>query len=318
MSTAAPVPNHLSPEAKAFLAAPVAESPYPARDDTEGWVALADQTNSWIVQAFSGVQLPVEVEERDIAGVHTYVLRGPGVEDTGTSPVYLDIHGGALMFGAGQATQVMASLAAVTSTQIHWAVDYRMPPLHPYPAALDDVMAVYRALLEVRDPADIVVGGGSAGGNLAAALLLRAKDEGLPMPAALVLATPEVDLTESGDTFHTLDAVSPNLHSLKEINELYADGHDLAEPYLSPLFGDVTGFPPTFLTSGTRDLFLSNTVRMHRHLRDAGVEAELHVWDAMPHGGFGASAPEDREMDAEKQRFLAKHLRSSSTESKTR
>ncbi|MGH7823320.1 MAG: alpha/beta hydrolase fold domain-containing protein, partial [Candidatus Binatia bacterium] len=89
---------------------------------------------------------------------------------------------------------------------------------------------------------------------------------------------------------------------------LYANGHDLSHPYLSPLFGDVSGFPPTFLQSGTRDLFLSNTARMHRKLRSAGVDAELHVFEAMPHGGFGG-APEDVEIIVEVQRFLERHRR---------
>jgi acetyl esterase/lipase len=89
-------------------------------------------------------------------------------------------------------------------------------------------------------------------------------------------------------------------------NLLYANGHDLADPYLSPLFGDVSGFPPTFLQAGTRDLYLSNTVRMHRKLRAAGVDAELHVFEAMPHGGF-AGAPEDIEVRIEMRRFLDHH-----------
>jgi monoterpene epsilon-lactone hydrolase len=94
---------------------------------------------------------------------------------------------------------------------------------------------------------------------------------------------------------------------LTESIALYAQGHDLRDPYLSPLFGDLSGFPPTFLQTGTRDLFLSNTVRMHRALRDAGVDAELHVWEAMPHGGF-FGAPEDDEIGVEVRRFLEKHL----------
>ena len=190
-----------------------------------------------------------------------------------------------------------------------WAIDYRMPPEHPYPAALDDCLAVYQAALQERSPGDIFVGGTSAGGNLAAALLLRAKDAGLPMPAGLMLITPEVDLTESGDTFVTNNGIDNILSPLMPVNQLYADGHDLSHPYLSPLFGDVTGFPPTFLTSGTRDLFLSNTVRMHRKLRAAGVDAELHIWEAMPHGGFGGGAPEDMEMLSELQGFLEKYAR---------
>ncbi|TVV70947.1 alpha/beta hydrolase fold domain-containing protein, partial [Sphingomonas solaris] len=163
------------------------------------------------------------------------------------------------------------------------------------------------ALLDVRSPAEIVVSGGSAGGNLAAALVLRARDEGLPLPAGLILNTPEIDLTESGDSFHTNDGVDPGLRSLMPVNLLYADGHDLAHPYLSPLFGDLTSFPPTLLTSGTRDLYLSNTVRMHRKLRAAGVPAALHLTEAGPHTGFPGS-PEGDEIDGELRRFVASVL----------
>jgi acetyl esterase/lipase len=165
-------------------------------------------------------------------------------------------------------------------------------------------MTVYRRLLRERRPEQIFVGGGSAGGNLAAAVIVRAKDEGLPMPAGLVLISPEVDLTESGDSFLTLLGIDNALTgSLMQANLLYANGHDLAHPYLSPLFADMSGFPPTFLQAGTRDLFLSNAVRMHRRLRAARVAAELHVFEAMPHGGFGG-APEDLEMRGEVRRFI--------------
>jgi epsilon-lactone hydrolase len=248
------------------------------------------------------------VEERHIAGVLTYLARPQDTPDDDKSPLYLSIHGGALIYGGGRFCRFTTALDATTSGMITWGVDYRMAPRHPYPAALDDCLAVYRTLLEVRDPQDVFVGGASAGGNLAAALLVRAKDEGLPMPAAAVLLTPEVDLTESGDTFQTLDGIDNVLTSLREINLLYADGHDLAHPYLSPLFADLTGFPPTFLQSGTRDLFLSNTVRMHRKLRAAGVDAELHVFEAMPHGGF-KGAPEDEEVRREVHLFLDEHRR---------
>jgi acetyl esterase/lipase len=188
------------------------------------------------------------------------------------------------------------------------AVDYRMPPDHPYPAPLDDCVAIYRALLRGHRPEEIIVGGGSAGGNLAAALILRARDEGLPLPAAAVLVTPELDLTESGDTFRTNMGVDNVLtRSLMPANLLYAAGHDLSHPYLSPLFGDFTkGFPPTVVSAGTRDLFLSNAVRMHRALRAAGVESELHVVEAAPHGGF-FGAPEDAELERDLRRFVDAH-----------
>jgi acetyl esterase/lipase len=187
------------------------------------------------------------------------------------------------------------------------AIDYRMPPDHPYPAALDDCVAVYAAEVARRGARNIIVGGGSAGGNLAAALMLRAKAQGLPMPAALMLMSPEVDLTESGDSFEVLMGIDPVLKSrLTETIALYADGHPLDDPLLSPLFGDLAGFPPTLLQSGTRDLFLSNTVRMHRRLRQAGVAAELHIFEAMPHGGFFAG-PEDEDKDREVAHFVATH-----------
>ena len=154
-----------------------------------------------------------------------------------------------------------------------------------------------------------MVAGGSAGEGLAAACLLKARDIGLPMPAACVPATPETDLTESGDTFETNDTVDVVLkHRLKESIALYADGRDLKDPYLSPVFGDFTkGFPTTMLTSGTRDLFLSNTVLLHRSLVRAGIKAELHIWKAIPHGGF-FGAPEDLEVLIEHVRFIRRQL----------
>jgi len=190
-----------------------------------------------------------------------------------------------------------------------FAVDYRMPPDHPYPAGLEDSIEAYRSLLGRYQPERIAVSGGSAGGGLAAAFVLKARDMGLPLPGACVLATPEADLTESGDSFEAnifVDVVASQ--RLTDSIALYANGHDLRDPYLSPVFGDFSkGFPPTILTCGTRDLFLSNTVLMHRALRRAGIEAQLHVWEAMPHGGF-FGAPEDEEVLEEQARFIRAQL----------
>jgi monoterpene epsilon-lactone hydrolase len=306
--TQPPVPSSVSEAAQRFLAQEVGlGGATPALDDVDGWLRRIDETNRYIVERFSGFEFPVAVEDTEVGGVHTFILRAHDVSPEAT-PIYLDIHGGGLTSGAGEACRLMSSSGAMANGMTHWAVDYLMPPRHPYPASLDDCVTVYRRLLEKRAPHDIFVGGASAGGNLAAALVARAKDEGLPMPAALVLLTPEVDLTESGDSFQTNSGIDNVLGSLMAANLLYANGHDLAHPYLSPLFADVAGFPPTFLQTGTRDLYLSNTVRMHRKLRAAGVEAELHVFEAMPHGGF-AGAPEDLEVRVEVRRFLDRHRR---------
>jgi epsilon-lactone hydrolase len=302
---APPIPTSVSEEAQRFLSAPFLErDERPALDDTEAWIRQIEGTDKYLLERFGSRELPVEVEDTQIAGVHTFVIRADGASAEQETPIYLDIHGGALISGGGAVCGLMGSATALTNGMLTWAVDYRMPPRHPYPAALDDCMAVYRALLAERSPQNVFVGGGSAGGNLAAALLLRAKDERLPMPAGLVLISPEVDLTESGDSFQVNLGIDNVLtSSLMQTNLLYAGGHDLAHPYLSPLFGDVTGFPPTFVQAGTRDLFLSNAVRMHRKLRAAGVDSELHVFEAMPHGGFGG-APEDVEMRVEIRTFL--------------
>jgi acetyl esterase/lipase len=307
--TPLPIPTSVSEKAQQFLAQAFRRSEaMPALDDVEGWLQRAKEGNEFILERFAGVELPVSAEETSISGVPTFVLRADGLATGEQTPIYLDIHGGGLTLGNGEACRRMTSAGAMTTGMIHWAIDYRMPPLHPYPASLDDCMAVYTHLLTERSPQDIFVGGASAGGNLAAALVARAKHEGLPLPAALVLLTPEVDLTESGDSFATNRLADNVLGSLMPANLLYANGNDLADPFISPLFADLAGFPPTFLQTGTRDLYLSNTVRMHRKLRAAGVEAELHVFEAMPHGGFGG-APEDIELRMEVRRFLDGHRR---------
>jgi acetyl esterase/lipase len=123
----------------------------------------------------------------------------------------------------------------------------------------------------------------------------------------LVLLSPEADLTESGDSFEVNRLVDVMLSlPLRSVNRLYANGAGLYHP---PLFGDVTGLPPTLLQSGTRDLLLSNTVRMHRALRKAGFSAELHVSEAMPHGGFLGGTPEDLDLSSELVRFIRTRLR---------
>jgi len=167
------------------------------------------------------------------------------------------------------------------------------------------MVAAYREVLTRYAPGNVVVAGVSAGGGLAAAGILKLRDLGLPQPAGAILLTPEADLTESGDSFETNRGVDVVLRErLTASILLYASGHDLRDPYLSPLFGDFShGFPPTLLVSGTRDLFLSNTVRLHRSLRKAGIRADLHVFEAMPRGRF-SGAPEDVESMAEQLRFV--------------
>jgi monoterpene epsilon-lactone hydrolase len=301
-----PIPAHLSPEAKAVLAAPRAEGApgYPALDDAEGWKQRIAAMDEMVMGMFTSRVDSAQFSYRDLSEGEAKAFE---IIPKGVSPddrrVYLDIHGGALIMGAGEVCKAMATASAATHQVRTVAVDYRMPPDYPYPTPLDDCVAFYRALLRDHAPREIIVGGGSAGGNLCAAMLLRARDEGLPMPAAAVLSTPETDLTESGDT-HQTNAGIDGMGSLMQANLLYAAGADLTDPYVSPHFGDFTkGFPPTLITAGTRDLFLSNAVRLHRKLRAARVPAELHIVEAAAHGNFGGGTPEDVALNAEIRSF---------------
>lgn len=287
---------------------PEPRSPFPSTNDPESWAPYIESRNG-AFRKILGQRLLEEtkrVRSAPLGDASVYIAEPEGNAQAGK--VCLSIHGGAFMLQGGDLVTYDALRTASQTGCTTFSVDYRMPPGHPYPAGLDDCLAAYLHLLAEWRAQDIVIIGVSAGGNLAAATVLRAIDEGIPPPAGLVLRTPEVDLTESGDTFHTnlgLDNVLPA--RLLPINLVYAAGHPLDHPYLSPLSGTFTeAFPPTFVQSGTRDLFLSNSVRMHRRLRDAGVDAELHVWDAMPHAGFGGTSPEDQEVWAEVRRFLAR------------
>ncbi|WP_322085640.1 alpha/beta hydrolase [Burkholderia sp. BCC1999] len=316
-SRVVPFPASISDEARTALQRLVGDDGVPlnalhvmpAPDDVDAWIrvkAAADEHYAAAVEKLAGyLRSSVETIRAGHADVHVATPETTVSEEC----AYIDLHGGALIVGGGAACRAGAQMQADRLGMRCYGVDYRMPPDHPYPAALDDCIAAYAFVLERHAPENIVAGGRSAGGNLAAAMVLRARDEGLPLPAALVLLSPEADLTESGDSFETnrlVDVVLPA--SLMANNLLYANGADLAHPYLSPLFGDFSaGFPPTFLQSGTRDLFLSNAVRLHRALRRAQVPTELHVFEGMPHGGF-MGAPEDIELSQEITRFVHEHV----------
>ena len=305
-----PPPKSISPQAQKFLASPsmLPLTDPPPGSEKEAWrkrIARFNEALDPVAQQMLD-SAPATVETKIIAGVTVHVGTPKTMPERNRSRARIVLHGGGMVLLAGKFAMADAAMAAARTQCVSYSVDYRVPPDYPYPAAVDDSVAVYRELIKTYKTADIVMSGSSGGGNLAAAAALKIRDLGLPLPAGLVLLTPELDLTESGDTFETnrhLDVVLKT--GLPEMNELYAGGHDLKDPYLSPLFGDFTkGYPPTFIQTGTRDLFLSNSVRMHRALLRAGIEVELHVWEAMPHGGFGGTTPEDAELQAEVTRFI--------------
>ncbi len=198
----------------------------------------------------------------------------------------LFIHGGAWVTGSPQTHRALTRrLAHLTGIPIY-AVDYRLAPEHPYPAALDDCINAYGALLARGfPPQNIVVAGDSAGGNLTLALALRLKAEGKKQPAALVVLSPVTDLTASGESYKTnakSDVVfTPDL--LGRFAPLYAADTDLKKPFVSPLFGDVRGLPPTLFQVAGSELLLDDSVRMAKKMQNAGVDATLDIWPGLWH-----------------------------------
>lgn len=308
-----PVPTTVSAEARAFLArGPMIAGPVIPHTDKDAWRAYVAQVEAMMTQigAARAAAFPAEIAEHKLANCTLYEVIPASLDPAHEDKALLHIHGGAFIVGGGKSAAYTAQTYASLTGLRSFSVDYRMPPDHPYPAGLDDSLDAYRFLLQRYAPAKIGFEGSSAGANLVAALALRARDEGLPIPGACAMHTAGVDLTGAGDTFHTNAKIDTILTEHQpETMLLYAGGHDMAHPYLSPLFGDFTrGFPPSILVSGTRDLLLSPTVLMHRALLRAGIEAELHVFEAMPHGGLGGTAPEDRELQAQIAAFLRRKL----------
>ena len=320
MSVQSRIPTSISPEAQAVLNAvhdrPAVPTPTPS--DAEGWAALetaAATTDPAIVEimAMSTIGAPpsdkhVDIVDRTIDGAKIIVAT-PESWTPDDRRVVMCIHGGGFTFGGGATARRSTQLMAANMGLQTWGMDYRQLPHHPFPAGLDDCMAVYRELLNDHDSGDIAIMGGSGGANLTLALTLRARDEGLPVPAALGLMTPPTDFTFQGDTWYT-NAEGTTPDDFASMLTMYKAEYPADHPYISPLFGDYDdSFPPTIITSGTRDMLLSDSVRLHRKLVNAGVKTELHVWEAGPHGLFMAIAPEDREHLEQIREFLLAHLK---------
>ena len=311
-----PVPTTVSPQFKAQVSAPYRTPDWDADPKTKAdWTSLIG-----MLAAKGEARLPalrdklgVTSEPTTLGGVKAFVVQAKTIPDAHKDKVILAIHGGGFVYNPGEAGTLEAILMAGFGGYKVVAIDYRMPPEFPFPAAMDDAMAAYKALLKDNKPGNIAVVGTSAGGEMTLALCLRAKAEGVPLPAAIAPGTPEADMTNEGDTLKTNEWLDNVLVStsgyVAGATKLYVNGHDLKDPQLSPIFGDFTGMPPAIITSGTRDLFLSNAVRVHRKLRQAGVEASLQVFEAMSHAQylFNADAPETKEAFAEITSFFDKH-----------
>jgi monoterpene epsilon-lactone hydrolase len=311
-----PVPDTVSPQLQAVIAQPLHTGWNTPPTTPQGWQHLAESLGEGVASQVGPMaqRLHVKVEDGMIDGVRVYRVTPETIPHQDAKRLLIHVHGGCYVLNPHEAALPEAVMMAGFSHMRVISVDYRMPPEAYFPAALDDAMTVYKAALKMTNPSDIAVFGSSAGGALTLEMMLRAKQEHLPLPGAIAPGTPMADATEHGDSFQTnalVDnvLVSPN-GFCDAAARFYAHGHDLADPMLSPINGDLHGLPPAILTTGTRDLLLSNTVRTHQKLLQSGVQADLLVFEGMSHAQYVLDdrIPEDRQAFTEISAFLDQHL----------
>jgi acetyl esterase/lipase len=297
-----PHPPTLSAEARAQLAAMAAGGPAPALEPAQMRAGM-----EMIQRAIGAEQRkthPVSVTDDIIGGVPVRRIAPEG--ESARGKVLMNLHGGGFATDSGSLTENIP-IAALSGVEVV-AVLYRLAPEHPYPAAVDDALAVYRALLETHAAADIAVYGTSAGAVIGPQLMMRLKAEGLPPPAALGVFSGEPDLTGTADS-RRIFAMAAEGQALTDAKLAYVGHADPADPMLSPILGDLSFFPPTLLVTSGRDVLLSGTVNLHRKLTSDGVAAELVVYDALPHAFWAyILAPESEDAFRRMAGFLMKHV----------
>jgi acetyl esterase/lipase len=296
------VPETVSKVAQEFLRTlqdPALTPPFPEPNDLEGWKrmqALAEAPALAHSQALLRLYAP-SIAQRTLGG--TPVLDVRPREWNGSPAVAVYVHGGAHTLYSAASTAGQAAMFAYDTGLHVVSVDYTPAPLARYNQMSDQIIAVIRTLLnDGHRLADLVVYGDSSGGGLAAAAILKARDQGLGIPAAAVLVSPWVDLTRTGDTEFTLAHAEPNYlydrHSIKAAGA-YADPEDQRDPYASPVYGDFSkGFPPTLIQGGTKEILLSGFVRLYQALDTAGQSVKLDIYEGMPHN-FASRIPESSE-----------------------
>jgi monoterpene epsilon-lactone hydrolase len=311
-----PVPATVSPQMAKIVGAPLRTGWNVLPKTGEEWKPVADAGAAATMKNIPGMteRLHVKVEKTVIDGVRAFIVTPETIPPENRNRLLIHVHGGCYVLNPGEAALPEALFMAGFGHFKVIAVDYRMPPEAYFPAALDDGLTVYKNAIKTTDPKNVAVFGSSAGGALTLEMMLKAKQDGVPLPGAIAPGTPMSDVTKVGDTFVTnamLDNVLVSPDGFCDAGtKVYANGRDLKDPLLSPIYGDMHGFPPTILTSGTRDLLLSNTVRVHRKLRQAGVEAALQVFEGQSHAQFyrDDTSPEAKEAFEEIAGFFDKHL----------
>jgi acetyl esterase/lipase len=304
-----PVPATISPEAQKMLARVESDAAAPEtleqrRTGTDRWQAGVGEESKKLY--------PVNIASATIAGVPVRVITPLSIAPGKRDRVLINLHGGGFNSDSGSLSETIP-IANLSGIKVI-AVLYRLAPEHPFPAGLDDAVAVYKELLKTYKPSHIGIYGTSAGAILTAEVTVKLKQLKLPLPAVTGIFSGLGDLGLAGDSISLfalngfsghLDDPNPNDRGSKE----YTGSTPVNDPVLSPLYAELTGFPPTlFITSG-RDLLLSGTTILHRAYLRAGVNAQLVVFEALPHAFWNNPAlPESKEADRIMADFLSKHL----------
>ena len=274
-----PVPGTISPEAQKFISRVGPSGPEPTLAERRA------HTDAFrIARAAEARKLyPVEVESKTIGGVQCDVITPPKVQNAGR--VLINVHGGGFNSDSGSLVEgiPIANLSHTTVVSVY----YRLAPEHPFPAAVDDTVAVYKELLKTYKPERMGLFGTSAGAILTAEVAVALRRDGLPLPAALGVFSGTGDLSQPGDSqaLYSVQGLGGHLEppSRQPHENGYIGTADPKDPVLSPLYADLRGFPPTLFVTSTRDLLLSGTTILHRAFLRAGVDAQLVVFEALPH-----------------------------------
>jgi acetyl esterase/lipase len=278
-----PMPSTVSPEAQKWLASLTQKSNAPQtleqrRAGTDEWRKR---------QSAEARRLyPVNLEEATTAGVRTDILTPLDWPHANRKRVLINLHGGGFNSDSGSLIEgvPICNLAKIKVVSVY----YRLAPENPFPAAVDDVVAVYKELLKTYKPRNIGIFGTSAGATLTAEVAAQLARSGTPLPGALGLFSVHPDYSRPTDSqeLFALDGLPGRLEPHdpnRPPEDAYAGNTDRHDPVLSPLFADLKGWPPSLLVTSTRDLLLSDTAMFHRALLRAGVDAQLVVYEALPH-----------------------------------
>ena len=249
-------------------------------------------------------------EPVDAGGVPAEWIAAPG---TDADRVIYYLHGGGYAIGSINTHREMISRLSRASGARALAINYRLAPEHPFPAAIEDATTAYRWLLSTGvDPARIVIAGDSAGGGLTVATLISLRDAGDPLPAAAVCLSPWVDLEMTGDSMTTKAEVDPMItkEDVLEGAQAYLNGADPRTPLASPIHADLSGLPPLLIHVGTAEVLLDDATRLAERARSAGVDVTLEPWDDMIHvfQFFASMLPEGQQAIDRIGEFVREHV----------